>query len=669
MTLGFLLLSSGSGSGGRVAAYYYKPIAVKKGEGLTMIECSVNAISKDYGDRVFEKITFSLKKGDRAALVGQNGCGKSTLIKILMGIEEYGEGSVNIRKDARLGYLEQMPDVGEKKTDEVLMGAFSRALDLKDKISELEQQLTYLTGEAMAAAIERYGKYIEAYEGLDGYQLETKINRICQGLGITNSMREMAFEILSGGEKTRVILGKLLLEEPDILLLDEPSNHLDIASIEWLEGFLREYKGTLLIVSHDRYFLDRVVNRVLELTPSEIKDFIGNYSDYVVEKERRFIEELKQYQNQQRQLDRIKEQIHRYRVWGAMRDSEVMYKRAKELEKRLEKIEVLDKPMLENKNIQLTSAIDKRSGKQVLVVEGINKAFDDKNLIVEGSFTVYYQDSICLMGPNGSGKSTLLKMVVGELVPDGGVIRLGAEVKIGYLPQQIVFPDEEKSLVDYFSYEHGISQNMARGALAKLLFQRDTVNKQIKSLSGGERTKLKLCSLLYERVNFLILDEPTNHLDIASREELEEVLMSFEGTLFFVSHDRYFIEKVADKIVCIEEGGLVIYPFGYNSYIQQKSKNENKNPQPQDKASALKVSRRKEPSANNSRKISTVTVEREIAAQEESLKAILREMELNQCDHMALIALTQEQDRIKGELEGLYSQWEALMGLEEKAEY
>ncbi len=630
-----------------------------------MIECNVNEISKDYGgNRVFDKISFSLKKGDRAALVGQNGCGKSTLMKILMGIEEYTEGSISIRKDARLGYLEQMPDVGEKKTYEVLMAAFSRVLNLKDKISELEQKLTYLTGEALEAAIERYGRYIEEYEGLDGYQLETKINRICQGLGITNSMREMDFDILSGGEKTRVILGKLLLEEPDILLLDEPSNHLDIASIEWLEGFLREYKGTLLIVSHDRYFLDRVANRVLELTASEINDFNGNYSDYVIEKERRFFEEFKRYQNQQRQLDRIKEQIHRYRVWGAMRDSEVMYKRAKELEKRLEKIEVLDKPMLENKRIQLASAIDKRSGKQVLVVEGLNKAFDEKTLIIGGSFTVFYQDSICLMGPNGSGKSTLLKMLMGDAVPDGGVIRLGAEIKIGYLPQQIVFPDEEQSLVAFFSYEHGISQEKARGALAKLLFQRDTVNKQIKNLSGGEKTRLKLCSLLYEKVNFLILDEPTNHLDIASREELEEALMSFEGTLFFVSHDRYFVEKVADKIICIEDKRLKLYPYGYNSFLEQKKRAEYEDTIISNKPAPVKAPRRA--TGSTAGKITSFEVEKEIKVLEEKLKNVLIEMEMNQFNHVVLEGLTMEEERFKKELEALYLKWEELILSEEK---
>lgn len=633
-----------------------------------MIECNVHGISKDYGiNKIFENISFSLKQGDRIGLVGQNGCGKTTLMKILMDMEDYTSGSISIRKDVKLGYLEQVPNESHGvKTYDVLMHAFRRTIEIKNQLMELEHQLKDLTGPALEDAMKAYGRYMEEYETLDGYQLETKVNRICQGLNISESMKQMDFNELSGGEKTRVLLGKLLLESPHILLLDEPSNHLDIATIEWLEGFLKEYTGTILIISHDRYFLDKVVNKIFELTPNEMVCYNGNYTAYVEEKEQRFFEELKKYENQQKLLDRIKEQIHRYRVWGAMRDSEVMYKRAKELEKRLEKIEVLDKPILDQKKIKIDASTEKRSGKQVLLVENLEKSYENKTLFQGGIFSIFYQDSLCLMGPNGSGKSTLLKMIMGEIWPDNGTIKLGSEIKIGYLPQQISFADEEKTLVEHFAYEHGINQEIARRALSKMLFTQDKVYKKIRNLSGGEKSKLKLCSLLYEKVNFLILDEPTNHLDISSREELEESLLSFEGTLLFVSHDRYFVEKIAGKIMVIEDGRLSLYPFGYQSFLEEKSKLIQEKTMAQEKSVATsKLKNTKETNKKKPSKVSIAKVEEDIKKLEEELQEILAEMENNQSDYAVLNDLTLKQENLNKDLEVLYAKWEEFISREE----
>lgn len=539
-----------------------------------MLECNVNEISKYYGaNKIFENISFQLHHGDRIGLIGQNGCGKTTLMKIMMGVEEHHSGTISFRKDAKIGYLDQIPSIKDGLTVyEVLLEAFSKMIKTKHAMEELEEKFTYLSGTELDQAIKQYGTLSQWYEQHDGYQLETKIDMIVKGLGISEEMKQMEFSILSGGEKTRVIFGRLLLEAPDILLLDEPSNHLDIASIEWLENFLKEYKGTVCLISHDRYFLDRVVNKIYELTNQEMVCYEGNYSSYVVQKEERYLTDLKHFQTQQKQIDRMKEQIHRYRVWGAMRDSEVMYKRAKELERRLEKIEVLEKPVLENPKISIDSIFGRRSGKQVIVARGIDKSFGGKTLIKNGEFTILFEDSIGLQGANGCGKTTLLKMVMGDTQPDCGMLQLGSEVKIGYLPQHVIFEEEEKTIVEYFSYQHGISLGVARGALAKMLFVQDSVNKQIKSLSGGEKSRLKLASLIYEKVNLLILDEPTNHLDISSREELEEALLSFEGTIFFVSHDRYFLEKVASKIMCIEDTALKLYPFGYQGFLEERHK-------------------------------------------------------------------------------------------------
>ncbi len=636
-----------------------------------MIECNVSELKKYYGaNKIFESISFEIKTGERVGLIGQNGCGKTTLIKILMGMEDYQEGSISIRKGARLGYLEQIHHVEEGlRVEDVLQQAFGELTVLQKRIAELEKQLTRLADEALEKAMKNYGQYLEAYEGLDGYQMETKINRVCQGLEINDEIRNMAFKALSGGEKTRVILAQLLLESPDILLLDEPTNHLDIESIEWLEDFLKDYKGTVMMISHDRYFLDKVTTKILELKPQEMSTYYGNYSAYVVEKERRILEDFRRYQNQQKQIDRMKEQIHRYRVWGAMRDSETMYKRAKELEKRLEKINVLDRPILENRRIRMEATLENRSGKRVISAEGIEKAYGSKSLIDQGGFTVFYQDSICLMGPNGSGKTTLLKLILGEASPDRGSIKLGAGLKIGYLPQQIIFEDEEKTLVQHFSDYHNISQGEARGVLAKMLFMQEDVNKRIKNLSGGEKSRLMLCSLTYEKVNLLLLDEPTNHLDIESREVLEDTLMSYEGTLFFVSHDRYFIEKVADKILSIEAGKLKMYSFGYQSYLEEKKRRiaaTNTLPLRPALKEREKNLRLRQPEAESTPFANREAIEREIEELEIKQIALTEEMENNPFDHVILNRFEREREQLNQQINELYEKWERTLEGAEK---
>ncbi len=631
-----------------------------------MIECSVYELSKFYGaNKVFENISFEVKTGERIGLIGQNGCGKTTLMKILMGIEDFQGGSVHIRKGAKLGYLQQIHHIKEStEVEEVLWQAFEKAVKLKKKLRDLEDTFITLANEPLEKAMAKYGQYIQEYEQLEGYQIETKVNRVCEGLEITSQLRKMPFEALSGGEKTRVILGKLLLESPDILLLDEPSNHLDIATIEWLENYLKEYKGAVVVISHDRYFLDKVVTKIYEMEPKDMGVYHGNYSFYIVEKERRFLEDFKRFQNQQKQLNKMKEQIHRYRVWGAMRDSEVMYKRAKELEKRLEKINVLDRPVLEHERMRMNSSINKRSGKRVIIAKGLKKSFGEKHLIREGDFTVFYQDSICLMGANGSGKTTLLKLILGEIPPDEGFIEIGAGVKIGYLPQNIVFEDEEKTLAEYFSYKHNIPLGEARGALAKMLFMQEDVHKKIKNLSGGEKSRLKLCSLTYEKVNLLVLDEPTNHLDIESREALEEALMSFEGTLFFVSHDRYFIEKVADQILWIEEGWLQSYPFGYKDFLEKRQIKNKENNVFHEKAAEKKhkkIPKVKKQEENPSALWTPSKIEEEIEKLEEKQAEIVKEIEKNPSDYIFLTALLAEKEQMDEGIKGLYEQWESLL--------
>ncbi len=541
-----------------------------------MIELNINNLTKYYGaNKIFETISFEIKTGEHIGLVGQNGCGKTTLMKTLMGMEEHQAGEISIRKDCKLGYLDQIPEYPEATTTmDVIQMAFSKVHELRKKMNELELNMANVEQDDLEEAVKRYSRLQEQYELSGGYELETRIRKITEGLNITENLKQIQFSSLSGGEKTRIILAKLLLEEPDILLLDEPTNHLDMNTILWLENFLKDYKGAALIISHDRYFLDHVVSKMIDLNQDHAEVYLGNYSYYVEEKERRFLIALKDYENQQKKIDRMEQQIERFRIWGAMRDSEAMYKRAKVIEKRLEKMDELNRPVLGKRKMRLNQTKVDRSGKMVIESIHVKKSFDNRALLENVCLQVLFQDSVCIIGDNGCGKTTLLKILLGELEADEGTVKLGAQVKIGYLAQHVDFEDEDQTILEYFSRLHNISYGEARSQLAKVLFVKEDVNKKIKMLSGGEKSRLRLCSLTFEGVNFLVLDEPTNHLDIDSREVLEDTLLSFEGTLLFVSHDRYFIDKIASKIVVIENGMIKEY-YGDYQYYQEEIKKYN----------------------------------------------------------------------------------------------
>lgn len=626
-----------------------------------MIQCSVSDLVKYYGaEKIFENITFELHSDEKVGLVGLNGCGKTTLLKILMGEENYHQGKITFRKNTTFGYLHQIFHFGESETvRDVLEQAFEELWDIKERIRVLEEEMKVLSGPDLERGMGSYSGLVEKYELMGGYQVDTRIEMVCQGLKIPDEFRRKPFATLSGGERTRVLLARLLLQEPEVLLLDEPTNHLDLDSVEWLEDFLLQYKGSVFMVSHDRVFLDRVVDRIIELEPSRASIYNGNYSYYVDEKQRRFEIEYREYLKNQRKIEMMERQIERYRIWGAMRDSEKMYKRAKELEKRLQKIDVVDRPQEDSKKVRLGKGSIQRTGKMVLDVEGLSKSYPGKGLFRDLSFTLFYQDRLCIMGSNGTGKSTLLGIILGDVDADGGRVRFGSNVKAGFLAQNISFPDEDQTILEHFMANHGTTAQESRNELAKLLFVRDDVFRKIKVLSGGEKSRLKLCSLLFEKVNLLILDEPTNHLDIDTREVLESTLTDYEGTILFVSHDRYFIEKIATGILLIEEDKVTSYPFGYNDYMEKRlQKMELEKEKPEAKRSGQKKSR-PERKPDHSQKIGRL--ETEIKDIESDIENVSKKMEIYNQDPEELMKLYKEKDLLEEKLYRVMDKWESLM--------
>jgi len=637
-----------------------------------MIECGVKKLKKYFGaDLIFENISLDIKKGEKIGVVGKNGVGKTTLMKILVNEEYADDGEIYIRSGSRVGYLEQIPDYHDSIIGmDILYLAFTDLYKIKDKMKELEDKLKDTLDDNHDRILKAYGKMEEKYELRGGYRIDEKLSKVIGGLGI-EKLVERRFNTLSGGEKTKIILGKVLLEEPDILLLDEPTNHLDMSSVEWLQSYLMDYKGAVMLISHDRYFLDSISEKIIEITPNEAQIYYGNYSYYVVEKERRFLEIYKHYKNQQRKINAMEEQIKRYRIWGKSRDSDKMYKRAKELEKRLEKMDKMEKPKLNSRKIRLNANGISRSGFKVVTLKDITKSYD-KTLFEKINLEVYYSDSIGLIGDNGTGKTTLLKIIEGNESCDQGEIKIGSRVKIGYLKQEEEFQNTSMDLVEYYHRELDITLSEARKQLAKVLFTGDDVFKTLEVLSGGEKTRLKLGILLYRKVNLLILDEPTNHLDIDSREILEETLTEFEGTILFVSHDRYFINKLADRIVEIENKKIKTYNGDYDYYKIKKAEileieAERKRKEKEDtdnKKKERELKEEKSQLSKNQRRIlaqEKEKIESKIDNIEKLVEEIALSMNKNKRDGQKLKELYLEKEEYEKKIEKLMERWEEII--------
>ncbi|MBC1316874.1 ribosomal protection-like ABC-F family protein [Listeria booriae] len=532
---------------------------------------ALNNVTKRFtGDLILEKISLQVEEGERIGLIGRNGEGKSTILKIIARLETVDDGIVSVKRSAAVGLLNQMPNVsGDAIVRDYLRTAFADVLALQAELTELEQRMTTDMSERLLA---QYGEKQARFIDLGGYNLDTNMDKILHGLGISH-LAEKVWEQLSGGERTKVSLAKMLLEEPDLLLLDEPTNHLDLQAVDWLTQFLRAYKGTVLVVSHDRYFLDEVVQKIVELENKELITYHTNFSGYLVEREERLLKEFRDYKDQQKKIKKMQQAIKRLRQWAmeANPPNDALFRRAKNMEKALARIDVLKKPALEQKNMRLEFEESKRSGEDVVIFDAVWKQFGDRVLFDGIDCHIRQKERVAIVGNNGAGKSTFLKMVLGEVAPDVGTVHVGPSVDIAYLSQHMDVGDENQTVLEAFRDKVAVVEGDARHMLATFLFYGEMVFRKVANLSGGERMRLSLAQFMNQPVNTLLLDEPTNHLDIASREVLEEALRNFEGTIITISHDRFFINQICDRTLWLENGEIVSYGGNY-SYASEKRK-------------------------------------------------------------------------------------------------
>ena len=539
-----------------------------------MIEISVNNAQKTFGfKKVFDGFNLEATTGERIALIGPNGCGKTTLFKIISGEENLDQGMVSIRRNATIGLLSQIPPkVSDNVTvKDILTKSFEEVFKLERQLREYEEKLSTASPEELNSVIETYSKLQEHFMDMGGYEVDEKVSKICNGFKISDDMLDRSFNTLSGGEKTIVNLASLIISNPEILLLDEPTNHLDIDTLEWFEQFLTNYKGTIIISSHDRYFLDKVATKTVLIDKGKDEVYHGNYSYYLEESERRALAEFDEYKNQQKQIEAMKAAVKKLKEWGERGDNPRFFRRAACIERKLEKMELLDRPE-SKKQLPLGFEINGRSGKDVLVADDLGIIVGDKVILDGADLYLKYGEKVCLMGKNGSGKSTFVKAVLYGNNICQGEIKIGSNVSIGYIPQEIRFEDENATILDTARKFYDGTETHLRASLAKFLFYGENVFKRVGKLSGGEKVRLKLFELIQKKANLLILDEPTNHIDIDTKEMLEEALSEYQGTLFFISHDRYFINKLAERVVNIEDEKFQQYLGNYDYFKEQKTK-------------------------------------------------------------------------------------------------
>ncbi|MBE6989256.1 MAG: ABC-F family ATP-binding cassette domain-containing protein [Ruminococcaceae bacterium] len=633
-----------------------------------MIDISVTGLVKsfDLEKRILDGLTFQVDAGERVGLLGRNGAGKTTLFHILTGELSADEGDVLIAPGRRVGLISQIPVYPAGYTvEDVLRSAFARMSRLQEEMDTLAERMA--GGESDVGLLKHYGDLTARFEGLGGYDTDTAVNKVANGLSISTDMRSRLFDELSGGEKTRVNLGRLILEDTDILLLDEPTNHLDLQATEWLEDYLTRFRGTVVSISHDRYFLDRTVQRIIEIEGGKAAFYSGNYSFYAIEKERRYQERMKQYLKEQAKIQQLEKAAEQLRLW-AFQGMDKTYRRAVSMEKRIERMRTVEKPTKARK-MDARFASREFRGDEVLQIKGLTKAFGAHTLFSDIYLRVTGGERIALLGENGTGKTTLLNMIVGREGADSGSVRQGPAVRTAYLEQVIRFDHPERSLVDTMLYEkRNMTPQSARNRLAAYQFQGEDVFKSVSVLSGGELSRLRLCMLMDEEINFLILDEPTNHLDIAAREWIEEAVEAYDGTLLFVSHDRYFINRFATRIWELAEGTIHDYPMGFAQYHAAKDEERRASP-----AAPAAVKRRDTRTGRGSRSRQAVRkqltiCESTIARLESSAAALDEEMVVHGSDVDKLAELYRQKQDVEARLEEELLRWEELSARLEETE-
>ena len=634
-------------------------------------------ISKSFGsNEIIKDANFLVNEHEKVAIVGVNGAGKTTLLKILTGEEHADSGNVILAKDAKLGYLRQINNVDSTLSiiDE-LYTVIEHILNMEKRMLEMQEQMQHLSGEALEELYSSYTALTHSYELMDGYAAKSKVIGILKGLGFDENDFDRKINTLSGGQKTRVFLAKLLLEEPDIILLDEPTNHLDLRSIEWLESYLLNYKGAVIIVSHDRYFLDKIVSKVIDIENAEVQMYSGNYSDFSAKKQMLLDAKMKEYLNQQQEIKHQEAVITKLKQFNR----EKSIKRAESRQKQLEKIERVEAPKTHIENMRLSLDISKESGKDVLTVHNLSKSFDEKHLFSNINFEIKRGERVAIIGDNGTGKTTLLKIINGLLTPDTGEVIYGSNVSIAYYDQEHQVLHMDKTLFDEISDTYPEMNNtQIRNILAAFLFTGEDVYKKIGDLSGGERGRVSLVKLMLSKANFLLLDEPTNHLDILSKDVLESALNSFPGTICYVSHDRYFINKTATRILDLTGNRLLNYIGNYDYYIEKREavegaanlSNNNIEEKPTEISDSKQEWIENKTAQAQKKKVTNALnkCEKEIEKLEEKLALIDEEFANPEISSNVgkLMELQKEKTALEEKLEKLMNEWEELtLSLEE----
>lgn len=638
-----------------------------------MIDIAVQELNKYYGsNHVIKGISFEIFRGERAGLIGKNGSGKSTLFKVISGKEGYESGSVMKASEARVEVLEQIPVFdGGCTVENILRSAFEELFTISEEMRRLEIQIQN-AHDAADKPLARYGRLQTQYEAMGGYEFESRIDKVCNGMKIDDVMRHQLFANLSGGEQTRVNLARILLRDADILLLDEPTNHLDLGSIHWVEEFLKGYTGTVVIISHDRCFLDNVVTRIIEIDGGGLNFYEGNYSYYAIEKERRQSAQRELYEQQQKKIEQLETAAKRMHEWAKNADNPAMHKRAFAIEKRIKRMDHVDKPSI-TKKITAEFKESDFSSTGFARFRNIGKSYNDNMLFQGINLDILRNERIALIGKNGCGKTTLIKLLTGDEIADCGEIRIESSVKMAYLPQVIEFENNEATVLDTIRYVLEISEEKARRMLAMFHFRGADVLKKTGKLSGGEKSRLKLCILMQEDCNFLVMDEPTNHLDIPSREWIEEAVEQFDGTILFISHDRYFINKFTTRVLEIEQGAITDYQGSFQEYCVWKRDfavvAESLRGKGAEKSRSARLSDRKPDTSAEQKKKGThhdmnqkecMDIENKIMEMEGKLKDICNDMIAAASDAESLNALYNERIEAENSIELLYSRWAEL---------